>query len=100
MGISLLSRYTALTSPREFSSFTIIIFLSIIPRFSVSINFTFFNRYVLCSYCGAQIFEVYGLGKDIVDLAFRGSVSKIGGLTMDEVSNEKFIRQLAPFFHF
>jgi len=39
------------------------------------------------SYCGAQIFEVYGLGKEVVDLAFRGSVSKIGGLTFDEVRN-------------
>lgn len=39
----------------------------------------------LFSYCGAQIFEIYGLGKEIVDLAFSGSVSKIGGLTFDEV---------------
>lgn len=45
----------------------------------------FFN--FLFSYCGAQIFEVYGLGKEVVDLAFRGSVSKIGGLTFDEVRN-------------
>lgn len=37
------------------------------------------------SYCGAQIFEIYGLGKEIVDLSFCGSVSKIGGLTFDEV---------------
>ncbi|KOM38720.1 hypothetical protein LR48_Vigan03g210200 [Vigna angularis] len=43
---------------------------------------------LLSSYCGAQIFEVYGLGKEIVDLAFRGSVSKIGGLTFDEVARE------------
>lgn len=40
---------------------------------------------IFCSYCGAQIFEIYGIGKDIVDFAFRGSVSKIGGLTLDEV---------------
>lgn len=37
------------------------------------------------SYCGAQIFEIYGLGQDIVDIAFCGSVSNIGGLTLDEV---------------
>ncbi|KAH1077619.1 hypothetical protein GLYMA_19G130800v4 [Glycine max] len=43
---------------------------------------------LLSSYCGAQIFEVYGLGKEVVDLAFRGSVSKIGGLTFDEVARE------------
>ncbi|KAK2981099.1 hypothetical protein RJ640_021153, partial [Escallonia rubra] len=40
---------------------------------------------LLSSYCGAQIFEIYGLGKEIVDLAFCGSVSSIGGLTFDEI---------------
>ncbi|KAL2320665.1 hypothetical protein Fmac_029634 [Flemingia macrophylla] len=43
---------------------------------------------LLSSYCGAQIFEVYGLGKEVVDIAFKGSVSKIGGLTFDEVARE------------
>ncbi|KAL6530542.1 Ferredoxin-dependent glutamate synthase [Orobanche minor] len=43
---------------------------------------------LLSSYCGAQIFEIYGLGKDIVDVAFCGSVSSIGGLTFDELARE------------
>ncbi|KAL1351164.1 hypothetical protein HN51_015114 [Arachis hypogaea] len=43
---------------------------------------------LLSSYCGAQIFEIYGLGKEVVDLAFRGSMSKIGGLTFDELARE------------
>lgn len=43
---------------------------------------------LLSSYCGAQIFEIYGLGKEIVDLAFCGSVSSIGGLTHDELARE------------
>ncbi|KAM7271673.1 hypothetical protein ACFE04_030887 [Oxalis oulophora] len=43
---------------------------------------------LLSSYCGAQIFEIYGLGKDVVDLAFCGSYSKVGGLTLDELSRE------------
>lgn len=43
---------------------------------------------LLSSYCGAQIFEIYGLGNEIVDLAFCGSVSKIGGLTLDELARE------------
>ncbi|PKA55395.1 Ferredoxin-dependent glutamate synthase, chloroplastic [Apostasia shenzhenica] len=43
---------------------------------------------LLSSYCGAQIFEIYGLGKEIVDIAFCGSVSKIGGLTLDELARE------------
>lgn len=37
------------------------------------------------SYCGAQIFEIYGLGKEVVDISFCGSKSSIGGLTLDEV---------------
>lgn len=43
---------------------------------------------LLSSYCGAQIFEVYGLGKEIIDIAFAGSVSSIGGLTLDELARE------------
>lgn len=43
---------------------------------------------LLSSYCGAQIFEIYGLGKEVVDLAFCGSVSSIGGLTLDELARE------------
>jgi hypothetical protein len=34
---------------------------------------------LLSCYHGAQIFEIYGLGRDVVDLCFRGSVSRIGG---------------------
>ena len=33
---------------------------------------------LLSSYHGAQIFEIYGLGEDVVDLAFKGTVSRIG----------------------
>uniref|UniRef100_A0A7N0TIE8 glutamate synthase (ferredoxin) n=1 Tax=Kalanchoe fedtschenkoi TaxID=63787 RepID=A0A7N0TIE8_KALFE len=43
---------------------------------------------LLSSYCGAQIFEIYGLGQDVVDAAFCGSVSSIGGLTLDELARE------------
>ncbi|XP_038695759.1 ferredoxin-dependent glutamate synthase, chloroplastic-like isoform X1 [Tripterygium wilfordii] len=43
---------------------------------------------LLSSYCGAQIFEIYGLGKEVVDLAFYGSVSNIGGLTLHELARE------------
>ncbi|KAK1428911.1 hypothetical protein QVD17_17751 [Tagetes erecta] len=43
---------------------------------------------LLSSYCGAQIFEIYGLGKEVVNFAFTGSVSNIGGLTFDELARE------------
>lgn len=41
---------------------------------------------IFSSYCGAQIFEIYGLGKEVVDIAFCGSVSRVGGLNLDEVT--------------
>ncbi|XP_050228409.1 ferredoxin-dependent glutamate synthase, chloroplastic-like [Mercurialis annua] len=43
---------------------------------------------LLSSYCGAQIFEIYGLGNEVVDLAFCGSKSTIGGATFDELARE------------
>mmetsp|Transcript_13331 Transcript_13331/g.42296 ORF Transcript_13331/g.42296 Transcript_13331/m.42296 type:complete len:1633 (+) Transcript_13331:103-5001(+) len=43
---------------------------------------------LLSSYHGAQIFEIYGLGPEVVDTGFRGSVSRIGGLNLDDVSRE------------
>lgn len=43
---------------------------------------------LLSSYCGAQIFEIYGLGKEVMDIAFCGSKSSIGGLTLDELARE------------
>ena len=43
---------------------------------------------LLSCYHGAQIFEIYGLGDDIVDTAFRGSVSRIGGMTFDDLQKE------------
>ena len=42
---------------------------------------------IIFSYHGAQIFEIYGLGPEVVEAGFRGSVSRIGGLTLDEVSS-------------
>lgn len=43
---------------------------------------------LLSCYHGAQIFEIYGMGKEVVDLAFRGSVSRIGGLNFSEIQRE------------
>ena len=43
---------------------------------------------LLSCYHGAQIFEIYGLGEEVVDLAFRGSVSRIGGLSVDDLQRE------------
>eukprot|EP01025_Chloroclados_australasicus_P037806 TRINITY_DN3866_c0_g1_i1.p1 TRINITY_DN3866_c0_g1~~TRINITY_DN3866_c0_g1_i1.p1 ORF type:complete len:1631 (-),score=271.67 TRINITY_DN3866_c0_g1_i1:306-5198(-) len=43
---------------------------------------------LLSCYHGAQIFEIYGLGADVVDLAFKGSVSRIGGMSLNDIQKE------------
>ncbi|MDJ0595823.1 MAG: glutamate synthase-related protein [Pleurocapsa sp. MO_226.B13] len=43
---------------------------------------------LLSSYHGAQIFEALGLGVDLVDLAFKGTTSRLGGLTVAELAQE------------
>eukprot|EP00216_Chloropicon_sp_CCMP2111_P005718 CAMPEP_0198237244 /NCGR_PEP_ID=MMETSP1446-20131203/3089_1 /TAXON_ID=1461542 ORGANISM="Unidentified sp, Strain CCMP2111" /NCGR_SAMPLE_ID=MMETSP1446 /ASSEMBLY_ACC=CAM_ASM_001112 /LENGTH=1611 /DNA_ID=CAMNT_0043919327 /DNA_START=169 /DNA_END=5004 /DNA_ORIENTATION=- len=43
---------------------------------------------LLSCYQGAQIFEIYGLGEEVVNTAFKGTVSRIGGLTLNEVASE------------
>ena len=43
---------------------------------------------LLSSYHGAQIFEALGLGVDLVDLAFAGTTSRLGGLTVNELAQE------------
>ena len=43
---------------------------------------------LLSSYHGAQIFEALGLGVDLIDLAFAGTTSRLGGLTVAELAQE------------
>ena len=43
---------------------------------------------LLSSYHAAQIFECFGLGKEVVDYAFTGTDAPIGGLSLEEVSAE------------
>ena len=43
---------------------------------------------LLSSYHGAQIFEALGLGVDLVELAFTGTTSRLGGLTVAELAQE------------
>jgi len=42
----------------------------------------------VASYTGAQIFEAIGLGKSLVDTYFTGTVSKLGGIGLDELATE------------
>lgn len=43
---------------------------------------------LLASYHGAQIFECIGLGAEVMELAFKGTTSRVGGLNLAEVANE------------
>ena len=43
---------------------------------------------LLASYNGAQIFEAIGIGDDLLNLAFRGTTSRIGGLSIAELAQE------------
>ena len=54
---------------------------------------------LLSCYHGAQIFEIYGLGDEVVDLAFRGSVSRIGGLSIDDLQREAESFWIKVFTH-
>lgn len=42
---------------------------------------------LLSSYHGAQIFEILGLGPDVVNKAFVGTTSRIDGITLDELAS-------------
>nr|YP_009293681.1 ferredoxin-dependent glutamate synthase [Rhodymenia pseudopalmata]AOM64363.1 ferredoxin-dependent glutamate synthase [Rhodymenia pseudopalmata] len=41
---------------------------------------------LLSSYHAAQIFEILGLGQEIVDLAFKGTASYLSGMNLDELA--------------
>lgn len=51
----------------------------------------------LQSYHGAQIFEVLGIEKSVVDTYFCGSVSRIGGLTLDDIATEALSKHWRAF---
>jgi len=44
------------------------------------------------SYCGAQIFEAIGLGREFIDRYFTATPSRIGGIGLDEVAEEMIRR--------
>ncbi len=51
----------------------------------------------LQSYQGAQIFEIIGLNKDVVEKYFRGTVSRIEGMGMDEIAKEQLVKHFFAF---
>ncbi|MND55589.1 Ferredoxin-dependent glutamate synthase 1 [compost metagenome] len=51
----------------------------------------------LQSYHGAQIFEVLGIDKSVVDKFFCGAVSRIGGMTLDDLAKEALSKHWRGF---
>jgi len=52
----------------------------------------------LQSYQGAQIFEIIGLNKSVVDKYFTGTVSRIEGMGLDEIAREILTKHFFSFF--
>ena len=42
------------------------------------------------SYRGAQLFEAVGLDRELVDVAFTGVTSRIGGVTLDQLEKDQW----------
>ena len=51
----------------------------------------------LSSYCGAQIFEALGLGAEVIDRCFSGTVSIIGGIGFGEIAEDVLARHRAAY---
>lgn len=51
----------------------------------------------LQSYQSAQIFEAIGLGPDVIDRCFKGTISRISGISFDELAEEVLIRHRAAY---
>nr|YP_009396970.1 glutamate synthase [Spyridia filamentosa]ARW66156.1 glutamate synthase [Spyridia filamentosa] len=53
---------------------------------------------LLSSYHGAQIFEILGLGRDVVDTAFSGTTSRLEGMTISELFKSSLSVYDSAFF--
>ncbi|MEY4274264.1 MAG: Glutamate synthase [Bacteroidota bacterium] len=51
----------------------------------------------LQSYQGAQIFEILGIAKEVVDLYFSGSISRINGIDLDTIAKEALVKHQAGY---
>ena len=51
----------------------------------------------LQSYQSSQIFEALGIGSDVVEKCFRGTISRIEGLSFDDIAKEVLVRHELAF---
>ena len=49
------------------------------------------------SYQGSQIFEAIGISKEVIDKYFTNTVSRVGGITLDDIANDVDILHSAAF---
>jgi glutamate synthase (ferredoxin) len=49
----------------------------------------------LSSYCGGQIFEVLGLGSEVINTCFAGTASPLGGIGFEEIAEDVLARHRA-----
>lgn len=49
------------------------------------------------SYQGAKIFEAIGISKEVVDTYFNGTVSRVGGIDMDDIEKQVDARHTKAF---
>ena len=52
---------------------------------------------LLASYHGAQIFEAIGIGADLIELAFKGTTSRVAGLSLNDLASETLIFHAKAF---
>jgi glutamate synthase (NADPH/NADH) large chain len=51
----------------------------------------------LASYKGAQTFEALGINKEVIDVCFKGTISRISGLTFEQIEKENDIKHSLAF---
>ncbi|MDF1697411.1 MAG: glutamate synthase large subunit [Saprospiraceae bacterium] len=51
----------------------------------------------LASYKGAQTFEALGIHKEVIDVCFKGTISRIGGMTFDQIKKENDVKHRLAF---
>lgn len=52
---------------------------------------------LLSSYAGAQIFEAIGIGEAVIERAFTGTTSRVGGLNFSEIAHEVLQFHIAAY---
>ena len=52
---------------------------------------------LLTSYSGAQIFEALGLGDEVIAKSFKGTTSRIGGMSLEDIASETVMMRPEAF---